>query len=488
MKYLSFLIVALLLMGCANNSQNLEQANQQFSSELEELQDYFKIPGLAVSVIQDGETVYQDHKGVANVENNVALDSTHLFPIASLTKIFTGVAIMKLVEEGKLSLEEPAEKYDLYHQINNDSILIKHVLSHTSQGAIGEKFYYSSRFSLLTEAIRQASGMHFREYLEKEIFNPLRLKNTHLLKDSTQIIEEKLSIAKPYVLDDGIKEGFIDFGYSASAGIVSNLEDLKVFNDALDSNKLISEDSKKKMFISFKEDLPYGYGVFNQTIDGVNVVWGYGQYDCFSSLFLKVPEKNLTLLLLANNNLMSDPARLINGDVSSSLFALSFLKNYTFDLIDMKLLETGSLESHEASVFHRKKLQAQALSESFLSRFDSKRMDNSARLLDEMFAKYPIYLEYGDVNLLHTMIFLKDVAFYKELGAYNRFDSRIEKLAVMLLLKDEQNPYVNIYMGDYYARKGDKPRAKYYYRQITDAKNFSPNWYSHEATGGLKSL
>ena len=105
--------------------------------------------------------------------------------------------------------------------ILGDSILIKHVLSHTSQGNTGKEFYYSSRFGLLTNVIEKASGKSYADMFNEEILIPLELKNTFLLKDSIQIAKEKRIIAKPYILDNGIENGFIDFGYSSSAGIVS---------------------------------------------------------------------------------------------------------------------------------------------------------------------------------------------------------------------------------------------------------------------------
>ncbi|MFT5915053.1 MAG: CubicO group peptidase (beta-lactamase class C family) [Flammeovirgaceae bacterium] len=316
---------------------------------------------------------------------------------------------MKLVEQGQLSLEEPIDKY-LPKPVLGDSILIKHVLSHTSQGDVGKEFYYSSRFGLLTKVIERASGNTFAEQMEEEILSPLNLKNTFLLKDSAQITEEKRTIAKPYMLDNGIEDGFMDFGYSASAGIVSNLNDLASFNQALDKNSLISQKSKDLMFSSANSQLPYGYGIFNQEFEGLKIVWAYGQYDCYSSLFLKIPSKNISLTLLANNNLLSDPARFIYGDATSSLFVLSFLKNYLFENENELLNE----------VFYRKELLARALAESYMARFEPEKLNSSALLLDSIFSKYPNYLEYADLNLLHTLSFLKDVAFYMELGEFNK--------------------------------------------------------------------
>ncbi len=144
-------ILLLIVTNCSKKSSTHTQS-QKFTVELLELKEYFQIPGLAISIEKDGRTIYQNYLGVSNLENQVKLDAAVLFPIASITKIFSGVLIMKLVEQEKLSLEEPINTY-LPKSILGDSILIKHILSHTSQGNIGKEFYYSSRFGLLTEVI-----------------------------------------------------------------------------------------------------------------------------------------------------------------------------------------------------------------------------------------------------------------------------------------------------------------------------------------------
>ncbi len=481
------IILLLLISSCSTKKKNQNKHTEKFTSELLELKEYFQIPGLAVSIEKNGENIYENYLGVSDLDKSIELDSTSLFPIASITKVFSGVMMMKLVEQKKISLEEPINKY-LPKLILGDSILIKHVLSHTSQGNVGKEFYYSSRFGLLTNVIEKVSGKSFADVLNEEILIPLKLKNTFLLKDSIQITKEKRIIAKPYILENGIENGFIDFGYSSSAGIVSNLEDLAIFNKALDENALISKNSKDLMFSSFNTDIPYGYGIFNQQFEKLKIVWAYGQYDCYSSLFLKIPSENISLTLLSNNNLLSDPARLIYGDITSSLFVMSFLKNYIFELDEMELFEKqDSIATNHFSnkEFYRKKLLAQALAESYMARFEPEKLQSSAELLNIIFSEFPDYLEYADLNLLHNLSFLKDVAFYMELGEFNNFDTQIVNVGEKLLKEESENPYAHSYMGTYYARKGNTKKAKYHFESIVNAKNFSKNWYTNEAQDWL---
>lgn len=484
-----FTCAILLSLGCFNEKTQQLDNSEKFTSELAQLKAFFKIPGLAASIEQDGQIIYKNYFGFSDFEKKIKVDSSTLFPIASLTKVFSGILIMKLVEQGKISINDPIKKH-LPEVPLNDSILIKHILSHTSQGsALGEKFYYSSRFSILTEVIEEVSNSSFSEFLEKEILHPLKLKNTFLLKDSIQLNLGNYNLAQPYNLDNGITKGHLDFGYSASAGIVSNLEDLEHFNFELDNNNLISKISKEIMFSSANINVPYGHGIFIQNFNDEKIIWAYGQYDSYSSLYLKIPSKKLTLTLLANNNLMSDPARLIYGDVTSSLFAISFLKNYAFELGRMNLLETADVidfKVHRNNIFYRKKLLSQALAESFMARFEIQKFHTSIALLEKVFSEYPEYLEYADLNLLHNLIFLKDIAFHMELGEFNKFDNQIKKIGSKLLQEDSENPYLHSYLGSYYDRKENALKAKHHFEKILSVKNFSKNWYTVEADNWIK--
>ena len=462
-------------------------ANETFESELLLLQDYFSIPGIAAIVEQNGKIVYENYHGYANIEKKIKVDSTTVFPIASLTKIYATVLILQQVEEGKLSLEEPINKF-LDNTTLSDSIKIKHILSHTSQGSIGDEFFYSARFGLLTQVLEKTSGKSLEQLVQENILAPLKLEHTLLLNDSAQLANKSISFAQPYLLDNGIEKGFVDFGYSAAAGLAANARELMQFNIALDENKLIEESTKNEMCSPFKKGLPYGYGIFTQEVEGIDIIWGYGQYDCYSSLLMKIPAQNISMVLLANNNLMSDPARLIMGNITTSLFAISFLKNYVLEKTDIPILENSdTLASIKTkNVFlDRDKLLAQALAESFMARFSPDRFKTSEQLLNEVFNRYPDFLNYADINLLHTLCFLKDVAFYMELGPFNTFDKEIEQIGGHLLKSSPNNPYLHSYLGLFYNRKGEMDKARYHFEHIVNAQNFSNNWYTVEAKNWL---
>ncbi|WP_435624838.1 serine hydrolase domain-containing protein [Flagellimonas sp.] len=474
MKITILTILAFIFLSLSPSIQ-AQEVNQQFSKDLKQLKEYFHIPGMAVLVEKDGEIIYEDYFGFANIQDSIEVNQNTAFPIASLTKIFSGILLMKAKEEGKLSLETPINEF-LNRSKLGDSVRVKHILTHTSQGDLGENFYYSYRFGLLTPVIEKTYQNKFQEVVSTEIFGPLEMNDSWFLNDSTETKARDSIFAKPYLFDESTTPGPVEYGVSTSSGIVSTASDLLKLSHALDNRSLLSNASMEFMFSAPKEDLPYGHGIFAQDMNGIKLIWGYGQYDAYSSLFLKVPERNSTLILLANNNLMSDPARLIYGDASSSLFALSFLKNYIFHTV-----------SPPSPLLIRKQLLAQALACSFMSRFEDTQWNKSIELLEIVFETYPNYLEYGDLNLLHNLMFLKTVAFHKEFGEFNRFDDKIEGIANQLHSKDPLNPYVNVYLGDYHSSKGNVEKAKLHYKNIVDSKNFSPFWYTGVAKNWLEN-
>lgn len=488
----SFLILTLLLgfvivsFSCGDDNKNIKR-NKVFAEELNDLKNYFSIPGISAVISKNDEIIFEQYLGSASLDPSTKVDAATVFPIASITKLYTAVLTMKLVESKTLSLDATVNDY-IQGLDFDEQIKVKHLLSHTSQGRIGEEFFYSSRFSLLTRILESASGKSFDQLMHDEIIEPLQLSCTFLLKDSLQLQEQKVKLAAPFFHPGNDQKGFVDFGYSASAGLTSTAKEIIVFNRALNANELISKESKTKLFNGLGTGLPYSYGLFKQHIEGLDVFWVYGQYDCYSSLYIKVPEKGLDLIVLANNNLMSDPARLIMGDLQSSLFANSFLKNYVFDGMELPLLEKDSvLYAQRTDEFYRRKVLAQALASSFLARYEPQQISICRNLLEQTFSSDPEFLEYADINLLHTLVFLKEVYFYKDLGEFNQFDQQIAQIGAYLLDKTPNDPYLHTYMGTYHDRNGEIALAAKHFNAILSLKNFSPNWYSREAEIWLRS-
>jgi CubicO group peptidase (beta-lactamase class C family) len=443
-RYLPILFV--ILAGCK------EEAKQSsFTTDLDQLQEYFHVPGMAVIVTKGDSTLYEGYFGYADVENEQPVDSTTVFPMASLTKMFTGYLIAQYSQRGLL--EQPINRW-VTNQNIPDSIKVKHVLSHTSEGEVGKHFHYSSRFSWLTDVIQTEGNGTMELVLNSNITAAYEMNNTFLLTDSSALSKRKY--AKPYVFDGETKPGFVDYGYSASAGLTSTVRDLAKFSKMI-ANTMVEFDRAPGE--------KYKYGLFGQEVGGMRVLWAYGQYDCYSSLFLKVPERELTFIIAGNNSLLSDPARLIYGDVTTSLFALSFFKNYlNLDLPD-------------------EKLRAEAIAASYMGMYDSESAAKSKELLRKVFQGHG---NYRTLATMHNISFLKEIAAHNGEPNFTGFDRQLKSIGYSLLKEDPNDPYANIYMAGCYDAENNTDSARVFYTRVAEAKNAVRNWYTNEAENWLK--
>ena len=460
-------------------AQNSTIETSKFISEIEILQQEFHIPGLAVIIADNKEILLEQYLGYADMNTQRPVDSNTLFPIASITKLFSATIILQLEREGQLSLEDQVQPYFPQLPIG-DSIKIKHLLSHTSQGPVGQQFYYSGRFGLLTKIIEQATKTSFEEILHQKIIVPTQLSNTILLGDSTDLKGRLHQFALPYDYDGSVIPSQIEFGYSTSAGLVCTANDLLQFSKDLDGGKILPKSLLSTWYQPFKPGLPYSYGQFSQTYLGKQLIWVYGQYDGYSSLLLKVPELGKTFILLGNNRLLSDPARLIYGDVTKSKFAMSFLRNFVFTNPPQEKKDATT------TLLNRSQKQADALADSYFARFDTSFFSKSVSKLDTLFQLFPEIDSYANLPLLHNLAFLKDVSFHLKGQSFDRFDGTYLTIARQLLAQDPINPYTNLYLASYYDRGQQLSLARKHYRRIVETPNFSDNWYTQEARNWLK--
>lgn len=176
-----------------------------------------RIPGLAVGIVRDGQLAYARGFGVASLERGTPVTTRTLFHVASVTKPFVATAIMQLVEQGKIKLDEPVVTYLPYFTVADPrgrTITVRQLLTHTSgmpdvtdyewsrpqndEGALeryvrgladrqllwapGSRYAYSNiGFEILGDVIAKVSGRSFEEYVSAEILAPLRMTSSSLL-------------------------------------------------------------------------------------------------------------------------------------------------------------------------------------------------------------------------------------------------------------------------------------------------------------------
>jgi CubicO group peptidase (beta-lactamase class C family) len=372
-----------MLSACTQTSVNSavldadQDPIQFFRHEMDRLRKANEIPGMSVAVLQNQQVVFAEGFGYADIENRISATAVTPYNIASLSKTFAAAILMKLVEQGRLDLDTPMAtilknadfsyevgtfhgyanackkikefstdpnfKYAEYafllkdYRCEKENITVRHHFTHTAQGKPGETYRYNGfLFGILSLVAEKASGKPYADLLVEDIIAPFEMTNTipSITAEKRNDILDKR--AKYYRMGFGGKFEPSDYPVtlSASAGMVTTVLDMAKFDVAMDRHLIVSAESKAAMFSKTISNsgnpLPYGLGWFVQEHAGVKLVWHYGWAPkAYSSLILKVPQKEATLILFANSEGASANFHLGRGDVLRSPFALAFLKVFT---------------------------------------------------------------------------------------------------------------------------------------------------------------
>jgi CubicO group peptidase (beta-lactamase class C family) len=297
-------------------------------------------PGAAVLVAQDGKVLFQAGYGLADVAQGTAFSPETKTRIGSITKQFTASAILKLQEEGKLSVEDKLSKY-FPDFPRGGEVTLRHLLTHTSGihsytdkpdflGQVtkpikaedllalfkndpfdfdpGKKWHYdNSGYFLLGRIIEKVSGQSYAEYLQKNFFDPLGMKNTGVHHSGPALPHEALG----YEFSDGKFTNALnwDMSWAGGAGaLYSTVQDLFRWNEGVFGGKFLSEVSLKSAWTPVKteenpEDSPdngYGYGWQIATLRGARQISHGGGLNGFSSIILRLPRESFTVVVLAN--------------------------------------------------------------------------------------------------------------------------------------------------------------------------------------------
>ena len=324
----------------------------RFEQELEDLREELKVPGMSATVVRKGEIVWSKGLGWADRENKIPATQESIYHLASLTKPFATTIILQLVQEGKLHLLDPVSKYGIKME-REDTVRVWHLLSHTSSDKPGSKFKYDGNaFGELEKVIEGVTQRSFAAELTERIIQPLQLENTAPNPRDTAAFaasgQERMKIEQQFVTEYARAWGRLIWPsglvgplwpieqptyFGTAAGLVSTANDVVKFSIALDKSMLLN-DSLRELSIRPVKDLsgnslPYGLGWFIQDYKGTKVVWHYGHWFGSSSLIIKVPEKELTFVVLANSDGLSRRTGLgKNANIHSSPVAPVFLNHF----------------------------------------------------------------------------------------------------------------------------------------------------------------
>lgn len=331
---LPLVLLALLLSFNSTSAQSLEKQIDAIFTEAYPAD----APGATVLIAKDDKVIYRKAFGMANLELNVPMKPEHVLELASITKQFTGVAILMLMEQGKLSLQDPLSKY-IADYPRGSEIKIHHLLIHTSgiksytdvpefmklartdmtpieiidnfkdlpmDFEPGERYAYNnSAYILLGYIIEQISGMSYEDFIQKNIFDKLGMKNSYYGSRS-RIIPNRASGYQPS------GEGYQNAEYLsmtlpyAAGSLMSTVDDMLLWSKAIHHNTLISEQSKQLAFTNYTlnngKHINYGYGWGTNELAGVATIEHTGGIFGFTTSGIYVPEKNIYAVVLTNDN------------------------------------------------------------------------------------------------------------------------------------------------------------------------------------------
>ncbi|HVG39387.1 MAG TPA: serine hydrolase [Pyrinomonadaceae bacterium] len=303
----------------------------------------------AVLVARNGQPVVSRGYGMANIELGVPNTPQTVFRLGSVTKQFTGMAIVLLQERGKLSVNDPVCKYLSDCPQAWQPITIKNLLTHTAgipnytefpdyiktaavettaaeltgrfrdkplQFALGEKFAYSnSGYYLLGTIIERVSGKSYADFLLENIFAPLNMKQTGY-DDPVRIIKNRAA-GYARTSDGFINAAPISMSTAYAAGaLYSTVEDLLLWDQALYTEKLVSRKSLDEAFTPFKSNYGYGWSI-GKRFDRQVIAHGGGIFG-FSTHIARYPADRVTVIVLSN--VEGAPS----GEIANSLAAIVF--------------------------------------------------------------------------------------------------------------------------------------------------------------------
>ena len=297
-------------------------------------------PGAAVIVTRDGKTMFRKGYGMADIEMGVRVEPDMVFRIGSVTKQFTAVAVMMLVEDGRLGLDDPITKFLPDYPTLGRTITIEHLLTHTSgiqsyteqeqfiemlrkdytpQEMIdrfknepmafdpGAKWRYNnSGYFLLGVIIEKASGMTWGDFLQKRIFDVVGMENTSV-DDHSRIIAKRVEGYEPNPNGGWVNASWLSMTQPYAAGaLVSTVDDLAKWDAALYTGTLIKPESLRRAQTSFHlndgSPVAYGYGWAVGEWQGSPVIEHGGGINGFVCDAIRLPEQKAYVAILTNRS------------------------------------------------------------------------------------------------------------------------------------------------------------------------------------------
>ena len=293
-----------------------------------------QVPGASLLILKDGEALVRQSQGFADLEAGRATTPQTNFRLASVSKQFTAMSILLLVQDGVLSLDQPVHDWLPSLPPATRSVTLRHLLSHRgglvdyeddvpddapqvrdadvlrilekhdrTLFAPGTSYQYSnSGYALLSLVVERASKKDYPGFLRERIFGPLGMTATLARVDEGPAVANR---AFGYRLEEGAwvrRDQSSTSAVLGDGGIYSSIDDLARWDAALYDNRLLGDALRKEMFTrqgaTDDPDIDYAFG-WRLTGD---TVWHSGESQGFRNVIIRDPLRHTTLILLTNRD------------------------------------------------------------------------------------------------------------------------------------------------------------------------------------------
>jgi CubicO group peptidase (beta-lactamase class C family) len=347
----------------------------------------------AVLVAENGKVIFKKGYGMANMEWNIPIETDTKFRLGSITKQFTSMLILQLVQEGKIKTEGKLTDYlPDYRKDTGDRVTIHQLLNHTSgipsytglptffrdisrnpysvsdfvkkyaSGDLefepGSKFSYNnSGYFLLGAIIERVTGKPYEQVLKERIFDPLGMKNTGYDHHETLLAKRAAGYEKRPA--SYVNAPYLDMSLPYAAGsLYSTVEDLYLWDQALYTEKLLSAQLKEAMYKPGINNYAYGWAVRKAPLGAndtpIAIIEHGGGINGFNTLITRMPDSKNLIVLLNNTG----GTKL--GEMSQRIAAILFGKTYKEPIRDIAetLFKTVMEKDVQAAITQYRDLKA----------------------------------------------------------------------------------------------------------------------------------
>lgn len=355
------LILSVFILFLFINS-NAQDNNETKAKKIDELVSKYTEYGIfngSVLVAEKGNIIFEKGYGYADREQQIANTPETKFRIASVTKQFTAMLIMQLVEKGKIKLDGKLSDYLTYYRKDQgNKITIHNLLTHTSgvpnytnhefmdkhsgtaitpkdliltygSGDLdfepSSKYNYSNTaYVMLGAIIEEVTGKKYETVLQENILTPLGMTNSGYEHNEIKMVNQ--AIGYDNALGAVTVAKFIDMSIPFSAGsMYSTVEDLYKWDRALYTDKLVSASSKEKIYTPFLNNYGYGWNIISAKVSPTDekIIYKHsGGINGFSTNIMRVVSDDLAIIVLSNY--ANGQAQKISNDISKIIYGIPY--------------------------------------------------------------------------------------------------------------------------------------------------------------------